>query len=360
MQEDDVMTLNEENNEVVAKSAQPRRPRSGFLNILLLGIGLIVLLLIAFSGWIYISIFSGPGPMEMSDFHPFKSAEAKVRYLAFEDKMAKKWPIASEERTVQTSFGKTFMRISGPVDAPPLVLLPGGGCNSLIWSTNIKALSKEYRTYALDNIYDFGRSVYTRKMESGNDCAVWLDELFDTLSLGSSVRMIGYSYGGWVTSQYALHHPERLTRVVLIAPAYTILPITDEMIWSMVATLLPVRYFKQKAMYSVWKDLVELGKEGREIVDERVDYVQIAYSSFKFKMPVNPTVLSDSELQNIRVPLLYLVGANETMYSADSAIARLRKVAPIIETELISGTGHDLMFTHTEIVDQRMLKFLKN
>lgn len=315
---------------------------------------------IVFCAWIYISIFSGPGPMEMSDFHPFKSAEAKVRYLAFEDKMAKKWPIISEERLVQTSFGKTFMRISGPIDAPPLVLVPGGGCNSLIWNANITALSREYRTYALDNIYDFGRSVYTREMKDGNDFALWLSELFDTLSLGSSIRIIGYSYGGWVTSQYALHHPERLTHVVLIAPAYTILPITDEWLWNAVATLLPVRYFKQKAMYSVWKDLVQMGKDGREIVDERVDYVEIAYSSFKFKTPVNPTVLTDSELQNIRVPLLYLIGANETMYNADSAITRLKKVAPIIETELISGTGHDLMFTHTEVVNQRILEFLKN
>jgi pimeloyl-ACP methyl ester carboxylesterase len=354
------MTVNETGNEVVAKSAKPRTLRSRFLRYLLLGIGLIVFVLIAFSGWIYISIFAGPGPMEISDFHPFKSAEAKVRYLAFEDKMAKKWPIISEERIVQTSFGKTFMRISGPSDAPPLVLLPGGGSNSLIWNANIRALSEEYRTYALDNIYDFGRSVYTREMKDGNDFALWLSELFDTLSLGSSIRIIGYSYGGWVTSQYALHHPERLTHVVLIAPAYTILPITDEWLWSAVATLLPVRYFKQKTMYSVWKDLVKMGKDGREIVDERVDYVEIAYSSFKFKMPVNPTVLTDSELQNIRFPLLYLVGEHETMYDADSAITRLKNVAPLIETELISGTGHDLLFTHTEEVNQRILRFLKN
>ena len=354
------MTATEGSNEPVAKSTRPRTLGSRLLRYLLLGIGLIVFVLVVFSAWIYISIFSGSGPMEISDFHPFKSAEAKVRYLALEDAMAKKWPIISEERLVQTSFGKTFMRVSGPDDAPPLVLVPGGGCNSLIWNANIAALSKEYRTYALDNIYDFGRSVYTRKIENGNDFALWLDELFDALGLGNKIRIIGYSYGGWVTSQYALHHPERLSHVVLIAPAFTILPIKNEWLWDMVKTLLPVRYFKQKAMYSVWKDLAGMGKEGKEIVDERVDFVEIAFSSFKFKMSVSPTVLTDSELQNIKVPLLYLVGEHETMYDADSAITRLKKVAPKIETELIPGTGHDLMFTHTEIVNQRMLKFLRH
>ena len=103
-----------------------------------------------------------------------------------------------------------------------------------------------------------------------------------------------------------------------------------------------------------------MGKDGKEIVDERVDYVQVAYRSFKFKKPVIPTILTDSEIQNLGVPLLYLVGANETMYHANSAVNRLKKVAPGIETELIPDTGHDLIFTHAEIVNQRILQFLKN
>lgn len=354
------MNIKNDKNEVFSKSRKQRKLTSRILKYFLFGIGSIVLLLIAFSVWIYISIFYGPGTMEFSDFHPFKSADAKTRYLAFEQNMAKKWPVISEERIVQTSFGKTFMRISGPIDAPPLVLLPGGGCNSLIWCSNIKALSEEYRTYALDNIYDFGRSIYTRKMESGNDYILWLDELFDTLHLDSNIRIIGYSYGGWVTSQYALYHPERLSHVVLIAPAYTILPVSKEWVWGMIKTLLPIRYFKQKIIYDVWKDLAARDKEGKEIVDERVDYIQIAYSSFKFKTPVNPTVLTDFELQNLRVPLLYMIGKNETMYSAESAINRIKTFAPGIETELIPNTGHDLIYTHTDLVNQRILKFLKN
>lgn len=321
--------------------------------------GTFILTLIIFSIWIYMSLFSGPGPMEMSDFHPFKSEEAKTRYLAYEDKMLKKWPVTSEEKIVLTSFGKTFMRISGPADAPPLVLLPGGGCNSLIWNANIKALSEEYRTYALDNIYDFGRSVYTREIADGKDFSNWLNELFDTLRLGNEIRIIGYSYGGWVTSQYALHHPERLSRVVLISPAFTVLDISNEFIWNMIATFLPVRYFKQKAMYSVWKDLLNMGEYGKEIVEDRIDYIEIAYSSFKFKSPPTPTVFTDNELQSIKTPLLYMVGANERIYNADSAINRLKKVAPEIKTELIPETGHDLMFTHTDLVNRKILEFLK-
>jgi pimeloyl-ACP methyl ester carboxylesterase len=321
--------------------------------------GSFIFIIIFFAIWIYLSLFSGPGPMEMSDFHPFKSEDAKARYIAFEENMKKKWPVVSEERTVQTSFGKTFMRISGPVDAPPLVLLPGGGCNSLIWNANIKALSEEYRTYALDNIYDYGRSVYTREIKTGAEFSEWLDELFDSLRLGNDIRIMGYSYGGWVASQYVINHPGRLSRVVLIAPAWTVLSVSNEFVFKMVTTLIPIRYFKKKAIYSVGKDILDLCKDGKEIVDDRIEFIEIAYSSFKFKRIPNPTVLTDSELQNIKTPLLCLIGSNETMYSADSAINRLKKINPQIETEIIPGTGHGLIFTHTELVDGLILKFMK-
>ena len=344
---------------VIDKSIKPRTLGSRILKYFLIGIGSAALFLFAFAAWIYFTLIAGPGLLEMSDFHPFKSVEAKTQYLAFEDKMAKKWPILSEERTVRTSYGQTFMRISGPVNGKPLVLLPGGGANSLIWQANIKALSSVYRTYALDNIYDFGRSVYTRKMETPNDFSQWLDELFDTLSLGKDIRIIGYSYGGWVTGLYAINHPDRLSRVILIAPAFLILPVTNDFIWHMFLGILPCKYTIRSSLYWIWDDLVKSGKEGKEIADERVEYVYIAMKSFKFKIGVNPITLNDTDLKKLNMPVLFLIGSNEKICDPQLAIDRLNKVAPGIKTELILGTGHDLMFTHTDKVNKIMLDFLK-
>jgi len=273
--------------------------------------------------------------------------------------MAKTWPVVSEERSVQTSFGTTFMRISGPAQAQPLVLVPGGGSNSYIWHANIAALSKEYRTYALDNIYDWGRSVYTRKIENGRQFADWLDELFDTLHFDNDIRIIGYSYGGWVVSQYALHHPVRCSHVVLIAPAWTILDVHDEWLLRTAQSLLPVRYYKKKIMYWVWKDLANSGASGIKTVEDRITYYETAMKCFKLKTGVQPTVLTDIELRRLPLPLLYLIGENETMHDGKSAVNRLNRIAPEIETGLIPGTGHDIMFTHTEMVNRRIIEFLE-
>jgi len=104
---------------------------------------------------------------------------------------------------------------------------PGGGSSSLMWIPNIETLSRHYRTYAVDNIYDFGRSVYSREFTGADDFTVWLDELLDSLGLENDVNMAGLSYGGWLAGEYALRHPGRIRKAVLLAPAATILPLSS-------------------------------------------------------------------------------------------------------------------------------------
>ena len=110
-------------------------------------------------------------------------------------------------------------------------------------------------------------------------------------------------------------------------------------------------------MYWVWDDLSKKGEWGGRIVENRIDHYEIAIKSFKFKHPVNPTVLSDKELIELKVPLLYMVGENEKAYNAHHAITRLNKLNPDITTVLIERTGHDLMYTDTETVNQFILEF---
>jgi hypothetical protein len=59
-----------------------------------------------------------------------------------------------------------------------------------MWEPVIKTFSENYRVYALDNIYDFGRSIYTKQMKNSKDFSNWLNELFATLELGSNINLI--------------------------------------------------------------------------------------------------------------------------------------------------------------------------
>ncbi len=217
----------------------------------------------------------------------FRSAEARERYLRHYDARAKSWPAVSKARTVETSDGQTYVRVSGPAGAPPLVLLHGIGGNSLQWLPNVEALSARHQTYAVDNIYDYGRSVCTRIMRSADDFVGWLDELFDALRLGNRINLVGLSYGGWLTAQYALRFPHRLRKAVLLAPAGTVLPLSLAWIARAALCAIPHRYFTRSFLNWLLHDLARTDA-GRIMVEEWVDDSFIAVRSFKPKPLVNP------------------------------------------------------------------------
>ncbi len=297
--------------------------------------------------------------MEITPYHPFKSEKAKERYLTFYDTEAKKWPVDSETRVVDTSYGQTFLRISGPVGTQPLVLLPGLSANSLMWMPNIEALSDYYRTYALDNIYDNGRSVYTRPITRPDDLVKWLDELLNTLAFGDKINLMGISFGGWLTSQYALLSPNRLHKIVLLTPTCTVLPVGLSFYIYGALTPLPLRYFTKRMFFWLFEDCVKKDKISRMRVEEWIDNMFIASRCFKMRRPFNPPILEDQELHSIKVPTLYLVGENEKLYSAQKAVQRLNQVAPHIKTETIPNAGHDLAIVQAEMVNRRILDFLR-
>jgi pimeloyl-ACP methyl ester carboxylesterase len=296
---------------------------------------------------------------DLTPYHPFRSEGAKQRYLAFYDKIAEDWPVDSEARMIETSYGQTFVRISGPIDAPPLVLMHGANATSLSWMPNIKALSQSYRTYAVDNIYELGRSVFTQIFKVPGDYVDWMDELLLALDLDSDINMIGMSYGGWLTSQYAINHPEKLDNIVLLTPAATVLPLGPGFLGPALLSILPHRHFVKKGMETILADLWKKDEAGRAYAENWVDHMDLGLRSFKPKMMASPTVLTDAELKSLKMPVLFLVGENEKIYSAEEAVARLKEVAPHIKWEIIPGAGHDLPVVRAELVNQKILNFLE-
>lgn len=295
----------------------------------------------------------------MTAYHPFRSKAAKKEYLALYDERVKKWPVDSRTQFVDTAYGQTFVRLSGPAGASPLVLLHGAGGDSLQWIPNIEALSRRYSVFAVDNIYDYSRSIYSQVIKNPDDYVQWLDELFSALGLGNHIKLMGLSYGGWLTSQYALRFPERLAKMVLLAPAGTVLPIRLEWILRAVLCFLPHRYFTKRFLFWLLEDLVKKDEDNRIMLEEEVDAIVVRMRCFKTIRLIRPTVLDDADLMSINVPTLYLVGEHEKIYSAGKAIQRLHKMAPQIKTEVIPDAGHDLTFVQPEMVNKKILEFLR-
>jgi hypothetical protein len=132
--------------------------------------------------------------MNTAEYYPYRTAA--VRDLCFrhlDSLAAGLWPVMSEEQMVPTTFGATFVRVSGPSGAPLIVLLHGAGTTSLMWSPNIEALSKEFRTVAVDQVGEFGKSTCARPIRSLEDLIAWLDELIRALEARGRVSLVGMS-----------------------------------------------------------------------------------------------------------------------------------------------------------------------
>lgn len=292
----------------------------------------------------------------MSASAPFKSEAARERYLTQYALRARAWPVPSEERVVPTSFGQTFVRVSGPVEGAPVLMLPGIGSPGLSLAPLMPGLSGPLRTYVIDNIHDVGRSVERKVVASADDFAAWLDEVRLGLGLGV-VDLLGLSYGGWICAQYALRFPALVRRVVLLAPAGTTAPIPWGFIWRAVLCLIPARYFMRNFMAWVAPEL-RAGGHGKQVLEEMVEDAYLATRSFASRKMVPPLPLTDEQWGRYGSKTLFLAGDDEVIFPPHEALVKLAKVAPHVEATLIPGAGHDFFVVRAEEVSRRVVGFL--
>jgi pimeloyl-ACP methyl ester carboxylesterase len=102
---------------------------------------------------------------------------------------------------------------SGPV----VVLLHGLGGNTTNWAFNIAPLAQKYRVVVLDQI-GFGKSdkpLINYRIATYVD---FLDAFLKELKI-ERASLVGNSMGGWVAAAYALAHPEKVDRLVLVDAA---------------------------------------------------------------------------------------------------------------------------------------------
>jgi pimeloyl-ACP methyl ester carboxylesterase len=281
----------------------------------------------------------------------FKSADGEARFLAAYDAAMELWPIAYEARSVGTEFGSTHVIVSGPDDAPPLVMLHCALMTSAIWSPLVGELSRPYRTYAVDVIGDVGRTVPTNPPRTEEEMANWLAQVLDGLSI-ERAGLLAWSFGGWVGANFAMHYPQRVEKLALLAPFK---PFTKQG-WGFLFGFYPwlvktpgaARAFEKKMCF---KD--DFGyPEHSALLYER-------FRSGKLALKVPPRTFSDLEFRHLTMPTRLLVGEQEFLFDPVAAVDRARRVLPNGDAELLSECNHAVVSDQTEQVLERLLEFFE-
>lgn len=120
---------------------------------------------------------------------------------------------------VKLSRGTTHYRYLGPKDGPLAVCVHGLTTPSFVFEGLANRLvAKGYRVLVYDH---YGRG-YSDRPKALQDRAFFvshLSELLAALGEDGEFDLYGYSMGGWVVTAFAADHPDRINRLVLLAPA---------------------------------------------------------------------------------------------------------------------------------------------
>ena len=107
---------------------------------------------------------------------------------------------------------KTRVIEAGSGDA--LVLIHGVGGHAEAYSRNIARLGKHFRAMAIDMVWHGYSSKPSYNNKSVPTYAEQIVDLLDSLGI-KKANVEGESLGGWVAMWFALHHPERLNKLIL-------------------------------------------------------------------------------------------------------------------------------------------------
>lgn len=279
----------------------------------------------------------------------YKSPRGYAAMMRTYDAQLARWPVPYESRSVPTRYGRTHALVSGPEDAPPLVLMHGLAANALVWKPNITVLSRRFRVYALDTIGEAGRSAPTRPSLIGPAYANWLVDTFDGLGLDQP-DIMGISFGGWITLKLAIHAPDRIGRAIALCPAGFV-PIKLGFVpMAIGASLFPNPATLDTLARTLCAPSVRMSDEDRELLT-------ISMSHHRPKIvPVLP--FSEWELKRIVAPVLLLVGKHECIYNAAHMVNRARRCLPDVTASIVAGAGHALNSDQPDVLHEHVLNFL--
>lgn len=282
----------------------------------------------------------------------FPTKAGKQKYLKAYNNALKLWKVKYLEEDVKTSYGLAHVIISGPKNAPPLVLFHGTDASSTMWFPNIQALSKKYRVYAIDYPMETGKSLAKVKEMEARDMVLFYNEIFTYYDL-KKINVVAASRGGWVATLLALEPVNRIGKLVLLSPAQTFGNV-DKPIKAMSALKLKMfpsqkrlnRFFTQFSHYP-------------EKIDKK--YKEQFYLANKFGRS-KPDLMKmmrfpKESLQELKIPVLVLVGDHDVINDA-GILERAKEVIPHAQTAIIKDAGHFISIDQATEVNQIIIDFL--
>ncbi|MEU2948825.1 alpha/beta fold hydrolase [Nocardiopsis alba] len=268
--------------------------------------------------------------------------------------------------------GDLSVIVEGPEQAPPVLLLSGGGVDSatLSWRHLIPDLARDHRVIALDWPKQ-GRSTPWEGIADHATLRRCVLAVLDRFASGPA-RVVGLSQGGAMTLDTAIEHPDRVERLVAMCPAGILEfpPVVHQALWLMArSTLLgstlpgmmigdrrKVEAFVRRSLFA--GPVADFDQVIDEVMAEMEvngasasDWQNTSIGPWRMNVDLRP------RLREITCPALFLQGAEDVGVPPARTIAAAKAV-PHARLELLAGHGHWLGRQSPERVGRLVRDFL--
>jgi pimeloyl-ACP methyl ester carboxylesterase len=239
---------------------------------------------------------------------------------------------------------------------PAVILLHGLGATKEAWSANFTALASKYHVYALDQL----GSGHSDKPLIDYTIATWADFLQGFMQSQNipKATVVGNSLGGWIATEFAVQHPEKVDKLVLVDAA--------GLAGKIRGFPADISVDLNPSTIAAWRTLLDSVFYDKTIVTD-----EVATQLFTNRMRNNDgyTIeralagfaarpqFEDDKLRSIHAPTLVVWGRNDELISVDRA-EKFGSGIPGAKVVVFEQCGHVPQIEKAEEFNRTLLEFL--
>ncbi len=269
-------------------------------------------------------------------------------------------------KTCTLSAGTIYYTDSGDRHAPVIVMVHGFSVPHFVFAQNAAALVENgFRVIQFDH---FGRG-WSDRPAGRYDTDFYdreLIELLDALDLHEPVGLVGYSMGGVIAAEFAARHPERLTGLLLLAPAgFSLNLFSNPLVRAIMRTPLLGDWYWQifgRGLLLADPQLAQPHIDPTRCI-QGDDTIQMNYKGYlhailatwrNLQMENRDTTFASAAAND--VPIMTIFGGQDLTIRPES-VTRLKKAAPQSRIEVLTQGNHGLGFELYDSVNPLMVEF---
>jgi pimeloyl-ACP methyl ester carboxylesterase len=240
----------------------------------------------------------------------------------------------------------------------PLVLVEGLGVATWTWELQLPALSRHFSVIAYDN-RGVGRSSKPAGPYSVAQMADDLAGLLDALRI-ERAHVLGTSMGGMIAQEFALRHPARVDRLVLVATTAggaTHVPMSAETLARFLTPAAPGREGVRERMRLAFSDDFLATPYADRMIDHRLADPQPQHA-FQAQAAAGATFDRASDIARISAPTLILAATHDLLVPLANA-RHLHQRMPNSTLIEYDGLGHQFFIEAADRFNRDVIDFLR-